>query len=166
VFQPDHTAKKDPFGELCGKATPNGMRLAFESMSISVIHTLADALSQVQGAAASNGGLAIDIWRMKNLRMPLTEVPRIPKEFLVCVELNDTKRNRGSEKPVADDRCCCGDGHFDVRRFVEITRKTGYRGPMGVEQFAQGLPGTPVGEVARTDAEFLDRQPNQPAESL
>ena len=153
----------DSFGELCRKAAPGGTRVAFEPMPVSVIHTLTDALALVRGAGAPNGGLAIDIWHMVSLEIPLVQVSKIAREYLACVELNDAKRNPGSGNGLSDERCYCGQGDLNVRGFVEAIRKTGYSGPWGVELFSQDLADAPVGEVAsraaRTAAAFLNKGP-------
>ena len=64
----------ESFAELCRDAANHGTRVVFEMMPFSVIHTLEDALTLVQGAAAPNGGICIDLWHVVKLGVPYERV--------------------------------------------------------------------------------------------
>lgn len=138
----------DSFGSLCREAQAIGTRIAFEPMGAAVIDNLADALALVQGAGASNGGLAIDIWHMAFLGIPFAEVAAIPKEFLLCAELNDAKWSSVAGLTPSVDRRFCGEGDLDTQGFIDAIRKTGFEGPWGVELFSEELVELSLTEAA------------------
>jgi sugar phosphate isomerase/epimerase len=79
----------ESFAQLCRDAADHGTRIVFEMMPFSVIHTLEDALTLVQGADAPNGGICIDLWHVVKLGVPYERVAAIPKRFLMSIEIND-----------------------------------------------------------------------------
>ena len=138
----------DSFAQLCAEAAVHGTRIAFEPMGASLVHNLKDALTLVGGAAAPNGGLAVDIWHMVNLKIPFDQLSKIPLEFLFCVELNDALLDPTSDSNPRVDRRFCGEGDLDNPAFVEAIRKTGFDSPWGVEIFSDELAALPLQEAA------------------
>ena len=79
------------FGELCADAAQyTDAKVVYELMPFDVnVNTLDAALAVVEGAAADNGGLAIDTWHMSKLGIEPIELTRVPLEYLSRVELSD-----------------------------------------------------------------------------
>jgi sugar phosphate isomerase/epimerase len=127
----------ESFAELCEDAAEHGTNVAFEMMPFSVIHTLEDALTLVQGANAPNGGICIDLWHVVKLGVPYESVAAIPKRFLTSIELNDgyleVPQGMSLHEETINHRQFCGEGQFDVRGFVERMRVAGYAAPWGIE---------------------------------
>ncbi|HEX4297797.1 MAG TPA: TIM barrel protein, partial [Devosia sp.] len=139
----------DEFGRLCEEARAFGATIGFEFMASAMIHRLDDCLAMVEGAAAPNGGLIVDLAHVMAIGIPFEAVSRIPLRYLVNVELNDNLLP-GSPSYDPGQRRFCGEGDFDIRGFIAAVRKTGYAGPWAVEVFADAL-------VALTPEE-LDRR--------
>jgi len=127
----------ESFAQLCRDAADHGTRIVFEMMPFSVIHTLEDALTLVQGADAPNGGICIDLWHVVKLGVPYERVAAIPKRFLMSIELNDGYREIPQGMTLHEEtighRQFCGEGQFDVRGFVERMQSAGYDQPWGIE---------------------------------
>lgn len=137
----------DAFGALCSEAQSYGATIGFEFMGSAMLNTLPAALAMVEGAAAPNGGLIVDIVHAVNLGISYDEIARIPGRYLICAELNDGLLPRPNRPHDAGQRRFCGDGEFDIAGFIAATRATGYAGPWAVEVFAHALDGTPLDEI-------------------
>lgn len=131
----------ESFAELCAEADKYGATIGFELMPFAMIDTLKDALTMVEGAGAKNGGIILDTWHVAKLGIPYEEVARMPKQYLISVELNDGtyKAPWSLFEDTINHRRFCGEGEFEVPRFVECVLKTGYVGPFGIEVLSQEL---------------------------
>jgi sugar phosphate isomerase/epimerase len=139
----------DTFAILCAEAAQHGTRIGFELMPFSMIRTLEESLAMVKGAGAANGGVVFDLWHMVKLGVPYEEVCRVPREYVVSVELNDgTKHAPWSlHEDTVNHRRFCGEGEFDVRGFVQGMQKAGYAGPWGIEVLSAELRTLPLEEL-------------------
>jgi sugar phosphate isomerase/epimerase len=159
----------DSFAALCAEAAEHGTRIAFEPMAVSMVHTLKDVLTLVEGAAAKNGGIILDLWHVLNLGISYEEVSRIPVQYVFGAEVNDgtfkarrSKAPAGAHREPVVNRRFCGEGEFDIRGFIESVQRTGYTGPWGVEVFSEDLLTTPMEELVTrafntTMPQFLSR---------
>ena len=127
----------ESFAGLCADAAKAGTRVVFEVMPVAMIKTLAETLTMLQGANAPNGGVILDTWHVFKLRMPFDEIARIPKRFLLAVELNDGYMNplngMSIEEETTGHRLFPGEGEFNLKGFLAALTRTGFDGPYGVE---------------------------------
>src|SRR3974390_3039217 len=79
----------EAFRLLCDEAAEHGTLIAFELMPFAMIRTLEETIELVAGAGAKNGGICFDLWHMAKLGIPFDEIARVPREYIVSVELND-----------------------------------------------------------------------------
>ena len=105
----------------------------------------------VDGAAAKNGGIILDLWHVLNLGISYDEVRRIPLQHLFGAEVNDGvfQASDGTRREPLVTRRFCGEGEFDIKGFVESVEATGYRGPWGVEVFSTDLLNRPLEELTK-----------------
>ena len=152
----DFLRKKTPmprliesFSALCADAADHGTKIIFELMPFAMIDTLPDALTMISGAGAKNGGIGIDLWHMVKLGVPYEEVARIPKEYLLAIEINDGTFTApwSLHEDTINHRRLCGEGEFDVKGFVDCMLKAGYRGPWGIEVLSAELRTRPLEEL-------------------
>jgi sugar phosphate isomerase/epimerase len=141
----------ESFAALCADAAKYGATIGFELMPFAMIDTLKDALAMVEGAGAKNGGIILDTWHVAKLGIPYEEVARMPKQYLISVELNDGTYEAPWSlfEDTINHRRFCGEGEFEVKRFIECVWKTGYTGPFGIEVLSQELRQKPLEEVTR-----------------
>lgn len=141
----------EAFAELCADAGKYGATIGFELMPFAMIDTLKDALAMVEGAGAKNGGIILDTWHVAKLGIPYEEVARMPRRYLISVELNDGTYEAPWSlfEDTINHRRFCGEGEFQVKQFIECVLKTGYMGPFGIEVLAQELRQKPLEEVTR-----------------
>jgi sugar phosphate isomerase/epimerase len=131
----------EAFAELCAEGANHGTRIGFELMPFSMLQTLADTVTMVQGAGAANGGISLDLWHVVKLGVPYDEVGRLPLNFIVSVELNDGTLAApwSLHEDTINHRRLCGEGEFDIKSFIACVQQTGYRGPWGIEVLSEEL---------------------------
>ena len=139
----------ESFAALCREAADHGTKIGFELMPFAMIRTLEESLAMVGGAAQPNGGIAFDMWHIAKLGVPYAEVARVPRQYVISVELNDgTFQCPWSlHEDTINHRRLCGEGEFDVRGFIRAMQKTGYQGPWGIEVLSEELRKQPLAEV-------------------
>jgi len=139
----------ESFAALCREAAEHGTKIGFELMPFAMIRTLDESLAMVQGAGQPNGGIAFDMWHIAKLGIPHEEVARVPRQYVISVELNDgTFQCPWSlHEDTINHRRFCGEGEFDVRGFIRAMQKTGYQGPWGIEVLSEELRKQPLAEV-------------------
>jgi len=125
----------ESFAALCAEAAKYGVPVGFELMPFSMVDSLQDTLTLIQGAGAKNGGICFDLWHIAKLRIPHEEIAKIPPQYVVGVELNDGTFEApwSLHEDTVNHRRFCGEGEFDVKGFVETMYGLGYAGPWGIE---------------------------------
>lgn len=125
------------FAALCADAANAGTNILFEVMPFAMVDNLADSVRMCELADADNGGLMIDTWHIIKMRSGYDELARVPKRFLLGVELNDgmveTPEGMELTTETTQHRAFPGQGEFDMPGFMDAIAATGYDGPYGVE---------------------------------
>ena len=139
----------ETFAELCAEGANHGTKIGFELMPFSMIDTLQDSLTMIEGAGAKNGGIAFDLWHIVKLKIPYQEVASVPLQYVTSVELNDGTFDApwSLHEDTVDHRRLCGEGEFDIPGFIAAFRKAGYSGPWGIEVLSQELRQKPLDEL-------------------
>ena len=139
----------ESFGKLCAEARGYGTRILFEMMPFANIHTLDDTIKLVVGAAATNGGVILDLWHVVRMGIPYGDLKRIPARYLMGVELNDGDMEVKGDLHLAtiNNRKLCGDGEFDVTGFIQCLRDRGYRGAWGIEVLNEDMRKWPLDKL-------------------
>lgn len=143
----------EAFAALCADGVEHGTKISFELMPFSMLDTLKDSLTMVEGAGAKNGGISFDLWHIVKLGIPYEEVARVPPQYIVSVELNDGTFQAPWDlhEDTVNHRRFCGEGEFDIRGFIAQVQKAGYAGPWGIEVLSETLRKMPL-EQATTHA--------------
>jgi sugar phosphate isomerase/epimerase len=141
----------DEYGRLCADAaTRHGAPMVYEPMPPDVnVHSLDVAVALMEGAAAANGGLAIDFWHLGKLGVTPDQLRAIPPRYLSYVELSDGTV-ADMPDPVEETtkfRRLPGEGEFNVVGYARVLRELGYQGPWGVEVLSEELRNRPITEI-------------------
>jgi sugar phosphate isomerase/epimerase len=143
----------ESFADLCDDAANAGTRILFEVMPFAMIDNVADSLTMLEGSGADNGGLMIDTWHIVKMGTPYEELARVPKKFLLGVELNDgylvTPEGMDMSTETTQHRKFPGEGEFDMPGFMDAIEATGYDGPYGVEVISAVNRSLPLDELVR-----------------
>lgn len=136
----------ESFAALCREAEDYGTRILFEMMPFANPSTLEGTIALVEGAGARNGGVILDLWHVVRMGIPYDDLRRIPKRYLMGVELNDGDLELKGElhQETIDNRKLCGDGEFDVRGFISVVEDMDFHGPWGIEVLNAGMREWPL----------------------
>ena len=143
----------ESFAALCHEAEDHGTRILFEMMPFANPSTLDGTIELLEGAGARNGGVILDLWHVVRMGIPYDDLDRIPKRYLMGVELNDGDIHLQGElhQETVDNRKLCGEGGFDVRGFIAKMLELGFNGPWGIEVLNKGMREWPLEKlVGRT----------------
>ena len=139
----------ESFAALCKEAEDYGTRILFEMMPFANPGTLEGTMALIEGAGARNGGVILDLWHVVRMGIPYGDLKKIPKRYLMGVELNDGDMELKGElhQETVDNRKLCGDGEFDVRGFIAVMEEMGFHGPWGIEVLNAGMREWPLGQL-------------------
>ena len=140
----------ESFSAVCADAANHGTKVVYELICDCSLTTVPLVLEMVSGANAKNGGVMIDLWHVVKLGISYEEVARIPKQYLLGVELNDgtLKCPWSLHEDTVNHRRFVGEGEFDVKGFVKCLLNAGYTGPFGVEVLSKELRQKSLEEAA------------------
>jgi sugar phosphate isomerase/epimerase len=144
----------EAWAALCRDGANHGTRILFELMPFSMLTSLKDTLTMLDGAAASNGGIMFDFWHVEKLRISHEELRALPLKYILGAEMNDGYRKPPPEWSLFEEtinhRKFCGTGEFDVRGILAALAVAGYHGPFGIEVLASDVRPLPLTQVVST----------------
>lgn len=141
----------ESFAALCSEAEDYGTRILFEMMPFANPSTLDGTIELLEGAGAKNGGVILDLWHVVHMGIAYADLGRIPRQFILGVELNDGELPLRGElhQQTVDNRKLCGEGQFDVRGFIATVRALGYDGPWGIEVLNKDMREWPLSRLVQ-----------------
>lgn len=147
---------------LCARAADRGLRIAYEGMAWSHLHsTVPSAWQQIQAVAADNLDLVVDAFHLFAAGRSVDDLQGIPADRIALVQLSDVtaQPQPGAVKQQARHaRCLPGTGIWPLATLVQRLASIGYAGPIGLEVFNDTLNAhDPVGvaEQAMTALEAV-----------
>ena len=136
----------EAFKALCARAEDHGLSIGLEFVPWSDVPDLAAALDFMEPA---NAGLVVDAWHVFRGSTSLDELEKVPREKILCIQVNDAGSRVGSLAEDTQRRLLCGEGEFDLPAFVRAVRNTGSDVPLSVEIISPELAAMPLEEGAR-----------------
>lgn len=142
----------ESFAGICRDAAKHGTSIAMEIMPFSNVATLPVALEIVRGAGQPNGGLLLDIWHIGRGGIPYADVAKVPKEYIVSVELDDADKDVVGTlwEDTIYRRRLCGEGVLNPLAYLRALDQTGYAGPYAVEVISVDHRRKPLSEMAKS----------------
>ncbi|GAA0297859.1 TIM barrel protein [Kineococcus aurantiacus] len=125
-----------PLRRLAAEAADRGTRVALEPLPFSMVGSVPAAADLVRAVDHPGAGLAVDLWHVVRAGTTLAELEAcLTADLVVAVELDDADADPVGTlfEDTRDRRRYCGEGAQDVRGFVDVLRRVGFRGPWGVE---------------------------------
>jgi sugar phosphate isomerase/epimerase len=138
------------FHDLAAEAADVGVKIGFENTPFGHLPTTEQAIQFVSDVGHPNGGFFLDIWHTQRGGTPYEVLPEIlDVSRLVGVELDDGRRSaQGSDlEDTFDNRLLCGQGDFDVPRFIRAVLEIGWTGPWGLEHMSSTSRTQPITQV-------------------
>lgn len=145
----------ESFAKICRDAARYGTSIALEVMPFSNVSTLETARALVEGAAQPNGGLLLDIWHIGRGGIPYEAVAKVPRQYVVSVELDDADAEVVGTlwEDTIYQRRLCGEGVLDPPAFIDAVQKTGFDSFYSVEVISKKHRVLPLEEAARRSFE-------------
>ncbi len=136
---------------LARQAADAGTKLALELMPFSNIVTIDQGLELVEGAAAPNAGLMLDIWHMARGKVDFEQIRTMPTDTIFWVEIDDAQAEVEGTlyNDTVHNRELPGEGALDIQKFLRAVVAAGYQGPYGVEILSRQHRRLPLAEAAQ-----------------
>lgn len=123
---------REKFTELCARSAQQGVAIALELVAWGNVADVGTALRIIEDIP--NAGLAIDSWHIFRAGVPLSDLPRIPADRVLCIQVNDADAEiQGVLATDTTNRKLCGQGAFDLKGFVGVLDGMGVDIPLSVE---------------------------------
>jgi sugar phosphate isomerase/epimerase len=138
------------FHDLAADGAEVGVKIGFENTPFGHLPTTEEAIQFIKDVGHPNGGLVLDIWHAQRGGTNYDELPELlDVSHLVGVELDDGEQSaRGPDlDDTFDNRLLCGQGVFDVPRFIRAVDRIGWTGPWGIEHMSVHSRTQPIDDV-------------------
>lgn len=150
-YVPDRVT--DDLRWLCARAAERGLRIAYEGMAWSRLHsTLPSAWQQIEQVGAPNLDIVVDAFHLFAAGRTADDLRDVPVERIALVQLSDvlTQPLPGQVTTQArHHRCLPGDGLWPLETLIDALAEMGYSGPIGLEVFNDALKARDPHAVAR-----------------
>lgn len=150
-YVPDRVT--DDLRWLCARAAERGLRIAYEGMAWSRLHsTLPSAWQQIEQVGAPNLDIVVDAFHLFAAGRTADDLRDVPVERIALVQLSDvlTQPLPGQVTTQArHHRCLPGDGLWPLETLIDALAEMGYSGPIGLEVFNDALKARDPRAVAR-----------------
>lgn len=148
---PDPAARRAMLEQACEVIDGRGFRLAIEYMPHVGLSTVSETVALAHHVGTARAGAMIDIWH--HTRGPDTwdDLEAVPLDAIAYIEMDDAFPAQSDDvsAETLHRRTFCGEGEFDVARFVQVFRDKGYAGMVSVEVLNEEWRSRPVAEFAR-----------------
>ncbi len=142
------------FAELLEVSKEIGVRPVFEFQgSVEQYNTIESALEVL--ALAGGGEMVLDPFHIFRGGGSVESIAKLRPEQIAVAHFNDIVTSVPREQQGDGDRVMPGDGTFDLRRYCDLLRGTGYRGYLSLELFREDLWARDPREVARIGLEKM-----------
>ncbi len=142
------------FAELLEMGELLRVRPVFEFLGfVEQYNTIESALEVL--ALAGGGELVLDPFHIFRGGGSVESIAKLRPEQIAVAHFNDIVTSVPREQQSDGDRVMPGDGTFDLRRYCDLLRGTGYRGYLSLELFREDLWARDPREVARIGLEKM-----------
>ncbi len=130
------------FARLCDRAAETGTQVGLEPIPVQETESIAIAREIVERAGRSNGGICVDSWHLVRGGNHWDQLESLPGELVVSIQINDGPQEPEHDQYIEDcliNRRLCGEGEFDLIRFVKTLDRIGATAPYSVEIISSDL---------------------------
>jgi 4-hydroxyphenylpyruvate dioxygenase len=128
---------------LCERAAEQGLRIAYEGMAWSRLHsTLPSTWQQIEQVGAPNLDIVVDAFHLFATGRTADDLHDVPVERIALVQLSDVQTQPLPGQVTAQarhHRCLPGEGIWPLETLIDALATRGYAGPIGLEVFNDAL---------------------------
>lgn len=144
------------YRELLDVGTSVGSLPAMEFLGfVEQFNTIESALEVVELAGHPGGTIVLDPFHIFRGGGSVESIARLRGEQVAVAHFNDTPAQPVRELQHDANRVWPGDGHLNLRRYLELLRQIGFRGWLSLELFREELWARDPLEVARLGIEKM-----------
>lgn len=144
------------YAELCEVAREFGVRPAMEYLGFAQgVKTIEDALRVINGSGQPEATIVLDPFHCFRGGGGMEAIAGLDESRIAISHFNDAPAQPPADQQRDADRVLPGEGHLDLKRYVELLRGTGYRRWLSLELFRQDLWERDPREVARIGLEKM-----------
>lgn len=144
------------FARLCDRVADIGCIVGLEPLPVQEASDIAAARAVVERADRPNGGLCVDSWHLERGGARWDQLEALPGELVASIQINDGTIVPEHDHYIEDclwNRRLCGEGEFDLDRFVCTLDRIGATAPYSVEIISRDLAAQDPFDVARRMAD-------------
>ncbi len=144
------------YRELLKLGSAEGSLPAFEFLGfVGQYCSIDSALRVLESCGDSRGTTVLDPFHIFRGGGSLEDVARLRGNQIAVSHFNDTPSSPARELQHDADRVWPGEGHLNLRRYLQLLEETGYRGCVSLELFREDLWARNPYEVAREGLERM-----------
>lgn len=152
----DHAQAARHYGELLEIGLSVGVKPAMEYLGFAEdINTIEDALAIMNGSGHPQATIVLDPFHCFRGGGPMETISQLRADQIAISHFNDAPADPPREEQHDPNRVMPGDGHVDLKRYVELLRGTGYDRWLSLELFRSDLWERNPREVARVGLEKM-----------
>ena len=144
------------YAELLNLGREFGVRPAMEYLGfVQDVKTIDDALRVMDGSGQIDATIVLDPFHCFRGGGGMEAIARLDESRIAISHFNDAPAHPPADQQHDPDRVLPGDGHLDLRRYLDLLRGTGYRRWLSLELFRRDLWERDPLEVARIGLEKM-----------
>ena len=144
------------YAGLLALAEEFGVRPAMEYLGFAeYVRTIDDALRVMDGSRRPDATIVLDPFHCFRGGGGMEAIARLDKSRIAISHFNDAPASPPAEQQHDPDRVLPGEGHLDLKHYLDLLRGTGYRRWLSLELFRQDLWDRDPLEVARIGLEKM-----------
>ena len=144
------------YAELLALGREFGVRPAMEYLGfVQDVKTIDDALRVMDGSGRSDATIVLDPFHCFRGGGGFETIAGLDESRIAISHFNDAPAHPAPHEQHDPDRVLPGEGHLDLRRYLDLLRGTGYRRWLSLELFRQDLWDRDPQEVARIGLERM-----------
>ncbi|MGA9278683.1 sugar phosphate isomerase/epimerase family protein, partial [Ilumatobacter sp.] len=130
--------------------------VGLEPLPVQEASDITAARAVVEAAARPNGGLCVDSWHLERGGASWDQLEALPSDLVTSIQINDGTVVPEHDHYIEDclwNRRLCGEGEFDLDRFVRTLDRIGSNSPYSVEIISTDLSAQDPFDVAKRMAD-------------
>ncbi len=133
-----------------------GVKPAMEFLGfVDDVNRIEDALDIMDRADHPDATIVLDPFHVFRGGGSMDAIATIPGDRIAISHFNDTPADPPRPQQHDKDRVMPGDGHLDLRRYLDLLAGTGYQGFLSLELFREDLWASNLEDVARVGLEKM-----------
>ena len=145
----DYDLGAEHYRELLEIGTDMGVKPSMEFLGfVEQLNTIEDALEVMQKSGRDDGTTILDPFHIFRGGGSVESIAKLTASQIAVSHFNDVPTEPPREVQHDKDRVMPGDGHFDLKRYIELLGQVGYQGFLSLELFREDLWALDPMEVA------------------